>query len=314
MLADILTAGLIVSLLGGAIRLVTPVLWAALGELVTERAGVLNLGVEGNMLMGAFVAFAIASKTGSLWLGMLGAILSAMLLGIIMAFLVSTLKADQIISGLTMNILSSGLTFYLYRIIFGSAESQIQPHIDIITAYPIPVLSKLPIVGEVLFSQQLPSYVAFLMVPIVAVFLYRTRYGLELRCIGENPRALDMKGVSIPRYQYFALMVGAMMAGAGGAYLTLASSGMFLPNISAGRGWIAISIVIFGNWKPMNILLASLFFALLDSLQLHLQGIGIAFPYQFLLALPYVMTILALVLSRHRSGAPASLGLSYHRE
>jgi simple sugar transport system permease protein len=153
-----------------------------------------------------------------------------------------------------------------------------------------------------------------LLVPAISIFLYRTKYGLELRGLGDNPRAVDMKGVNITVRQYLAVMFGGMMAGLGGAFLTQVAAGIFVPQISAGRGWIALAIVIFGNWRPLWILLGALFFGFIDSFQLSLQAVGVDLPYQLLLALPYLLTILALVINRSRSQAPLSLGIPYHRE
>jgi simple sugar transport system permease protein len=314
MMTDIFTYNFLVSLLTGMVRIGTPLLLAALGELIIERSGLLNLGVEGMMLMGAFVGFVTSYYSGSLWLGVAAAAVSSALLGLIFVFMASTLKADQTVTGLALNILSSGLTFYLYRVTFKNVASENLPNIQIFTEVPVPVLSQIPVIGKVLFSQHWLTYFALLMVVVIYWFLYKTKYGLALRCLGENPRTLDMKGLSISRYQYLTVIAGAMLAGMGGSFLTLASAGLFIPDISAGRGWIAIAIVIFGNWKPFNILWASLFFGLLDSFQLQIQGIGVKFPYQILLALPYVITVVAIILSHKQSGAPISLGVPYQRE
>ena len=314
MMSDILTVAFVTSLLAGMVRIMSPILLAALGELVTERGGVMNLGVEGTMLVGALVGFLIGYQTGSLCAGVLGAVTAGGLVGLLMAFLSATLKADQTIAGLSINILASGLTFYLFRVAFSTTGTENLPNLPVFETVPIPLLSHIPVIGKAVFSQYVLSYGAFLLVPLIYLFLFRTKYGLTLRGIGENPRAIDMKGVNVSLYQYAATIFGGMLAGAGGGYLTLAQSGMFVPGISSGRGWIAIAIVIFGDWKPLNILLAALFFALLDSLQLQIQGIGIQLPYQIFLALPYLLTILALVVKHGRGSAPLHLGLPYHRE
>lgn len=304
----------IISLLASMVRIATPILYAAMGELVAERSGVLNLGVEGMMLTGALVGFLITYYTGMLWAATLGAIAAGILLALIMAFLAATLKVDQIITGLAINLVASGITTYGYRLAFKDVGTQNPATIPTYATVPIPLLSKIPFLGPIFFSQHLLTYLAFLMVLIIALFLYRTHWGLELRGIGDNPRALDMKGVSVSRYQYLAVLFGGAMAGLGGAFLTQASTGIFVPQISAGRGWIAIAIVIFGNWKPAWILLGCLFFGFVDSTQLSLQAIGVELPYQLLLSLPYVLTILALVVNRARSESPLSLGRPYIRE
>jgi simple sugar transport system permease protein len=296
------------------IRIATPILYAAMGELVAERSGVLNLGVEGMMLTGALVGFLVTYYTGKLWLATLMAVIAGMLLAFIMAFMAATLKVDQIITGLAINLVALGLTTYGYRLAFKNVGTQNPATIPTYGAVRVPILCNIPFLGEILFSQHLLTYAAFLAVPLISLFLYRTRFGLELRGIGDNPRALDMKGVSVSRYQYLAVIFGGAMAGLGGAFLTQASTGIFVPQISAGRGWIAVAIVIFGNWKPSWVLLGSLFFGLVDSTQLSLQAVGLDLPYQLLLSLPYVLTILALVVNRSRSESPLSLGRPYIRE
>lgn len=314
MLNNLFQTAVIISLLSGMIRMAVPILYAALGELVVERAGILNLNVEGAMTMGAFVGFAVARESGNLWLGVLGAALSGAMLSILMALLCVNLKMDQTVTGLALNIFASGFSFYIYRILYQDFVGGNMPTVQPFAAYRIPLLSEIPIVGRVLFSQHLLSYLALLMVPVIFLFLYRTKYGLALRCLGENPRTVDMKGVSVTTYQYLALIFGGIMSGIGGSFLTLASAGMFVSDIAAGRGWIAIAIVIFGNWKPVKILWAALFFAFLDAFQMQFQSLGIQIPYQLVLTLPYVLTILALIFSRRQQGAPQSLGIPYSRE
>ncbi len=312
---DIFQTVFVISLLSGMIRIATPILFAALGELVVERSGILNLGVEGAMLAGAFVGFVGGFLTGSLWLGVLLGVMAGGVLNLLMAFMSVTLKVDQTVAGLTINLFSAGLTFYLFRIIFKSSGSQNLPTLHTFDVVRIPLLSSIPFIGEVLFSSYMLSYLAFLvLLPGIFFYLYKTKYGLNLRCLGENPESMDMKGVRVGRYQYLALLFGGMMAGAGGAYLTLASAGLFVPEIIGGRGWIAIAIVIFGDWKPFRIMLAALFFGLLDTFQLQIQGIGVRFPYQILLTLPYLLTIVAVTIGRKRSGAPIHLGIPYKRK
>lgn len=314
MITDIFQYDFIISLLEGMVRISTPLLFAALGELVVEKSGLLNLGVEGLMLMGAFVGFVTTYFSDSLWLGVAAAGLSAGFLGILFAFLTSTLKTDQTVTGLAINILSSGLTFYLYRVVFMNIGSENPPNVPIFQEKSIPIISKIPIIGSALFQQTPMTYIAIAMVFIIFWFLYKTKYGLILRCIGDNPRAMDMKGIQIERYQYLSVFFGGFMAGLGGAFLTISSSGLFLPDITGGRGWIAVAIVIFGNWNPFHILFAAWFFGLLDTLQLQIQGLGVQMPYQILLALPYVLTIAAIIIGHQNSGSPLKLGIPYKRE
>jgi len=313
-MSEFLQATMLISLLSMMLRISTPVLLAALGELVTERSGVMNLGVEGIMLTGAFVGFVVAEKTGSFPLAVVAALLGGGLMGALMAFLSVSLKLNQTVVGLGLNLLASGLTFYLYRISYVVEGDFEIPRIETFQNIEIPLLSKIPFLGPILFDQNILTYFALLMVPVIWFFFYRTRFGLLIRGLGEYPRAVDVKGVSVDKFRYLAVIFGGMMAGLGGSFLTLGSSGIFVQEISAGRGWLAIVIVIAGNWQPGRILLASLIFALLDAFQLQVQAIGVQIPYQLLLALPYVFAILALMGSRARSVPPGSLGEPYSRE
>jgi len=313
-MSELWDVAFIASLLAGMVRLATPILLAALGELITERAGILNLGVEGMMLTGALVGFLVAYGTGSLWLGTAAAVLCGGLLGLLMAFMAATLKVDQILVGLALNLLALGSTTFAYRLAFKDVGTQNPTTISTFGTVKVPGLADIPLLGEVLFSQHALTYLALLVVPAAYFFLYHTKYGLELRGIGDNPRAVDMRGVAYTRRQYAAVAFGGMMAGLGGAFLTLAASGLFVPDISAGRGWIAIALVIFGNWQPVWIMFGALFFGLIDSFQLSLQAVGVDVPHELLLGLPYLLTIVALVLNRRRTQMPLSLGIPYYRE
>jgi simple sugar transport system permease protein len=315
MIADFLQPALIISLLGGMIRIVVPILYASLGELIVERSGILNLSVEGGLTIGAFAGFAIARQYHSLWFGVLCAGLAGSALALIMAFLTITLKQDQTIAGLALNLFAGGLSFYIYRVLYKDFLGGNMPTVTPFHEVAIPGLVNIPIIGPAFFSQHILAYIAFLMVPLIFYFLYRTKYGLALRCLGENPRTVDMKGLNVAGIQYAALLFGGFMYGVGGCCLTLTSAGMFVDGIAAGRGWIAIAIVIFGGWRPWSILGTSLFFAFLESLQNQVQSIGFTLiPYQFVAMLPYIVTILVLLLSRKRSGAPLALGIPYTRE
>jgi ABC-type uncharacterized transport system permease subunit len=314
MLIDLLKLTVVISMLAGMVRIATPILLAGLGVLITNRAGIMNLGFEGIMLMGAYVGFMTAQRSGSIPLAIAAAMVSGALMSLIMAFMASTLKVDQTVTGLALNILASGLSFYWYRVAYKTATAEVMPSIEIMKRIQIPALSGIPILGEVLFSQYLLTYLAFLLVPAMWFFLYRTKYGLEIRCLGENPRAIDMKGINITRLQYITVIVGGMLGALGGAFLTIASAGIFVPEISAGRGWLAIVVVIAGNWRPFRIMFATLIFSFLDAFQLQAQGLGVQFPYQILLALPYVLAILLMIGSRAQSEEPAALGIPYFRE
>lgn len=311
MLNDILQSAIIISMLTSMVRIAAPILLAGLGELVTEKAGILNMGVEGIMLTGAFIGFLVSSRTNSIPLALLAAIIAGGLMSLLLVFLSTTLKVNQVVSGLALNLLASGLTFYWYRVAFNSIG--VTPTIQTMKIYKIPFLSEIPVLGDVLFSQHPLTYFAILMVPVIWVFLNKTKYGLEIRCLGEDPRSIDIKGINVNRLQYLAVIFGGMMAGLGGSFLTVASSGVFIPEMSAGRGWLAIVVVIAGNWKPGRILLAALLFSFFDAFQLQAQSLGVQFPYQILLALPYVMAVVLLITSRAKSEAPGHLGIPYIR-
>ncbi len=312
MIDKLLEAAILVSIAAATLRIATPVLLAALGEMVAERTGVYNMGLEGTMLMGAFTAYLGAYETGSLWLGVAAAMMTGALTSLVFAFLVITLKIEQIVTGLAINLLGSGMSVFLLRSVF--TEQDATPAIPLFAAVPIPWLSDIPWLGPVFFNQKTITYLAFLAVPLLGYLLFRTRLGLELRCIGENPKALDTKGISVGLRQYGAVVFGGVMAGMGGAFLSVGSAARFVPDMTNGRGWLAIVIVIAGMWRPVPILLATLAFSFLDALQLQIQGIGIAIPYQLLLAMPYAVAILALAVSRRRARAPAMLGVPYSRE
>lgn len=312
MLDDFLQASILISVAAATIRIATPLLLAALGELVAERSGVYNMGLEGMMLMGAFTGYLAAYESGSLWIGAAAAAVTGGLMALVFAVLVITLKVEQIVTGLAVNLLGAGLSTYWLRAAF-AGEGQ-TPTIPFFDNVPIPGLSSIPVLGPVLFDQKALTYIAFLMVPAIWFFLYRTRYGLIVRCAGDNPKALDVKGVRVAPVQYAAVVFGGLMAGLGGAFLSVGSAARFVPDMTNGRGWLAIIIVIAGLWRPYSILAATLVFSFLDALQLQIQGVGIAIPYQFMLMMPYVAAIVALMVRRSRASAPAMLGVPYTRE
>ena len=264
------------------------------------------------MLMSAFSAFMAAHFTGSLMIGLVAAVLTGMSMSLIMVTMASALKVEQVVTGLSLNLLGVGLSVYFYKMAFGSGGGDL-PTVEVMQVIEIPGLSSIPWLGEILFSQKALTYFALLMVPVVWFLLYRTRYGLEIRCLGENPKVIDTKGLSVAGRQYAAVLFGGAMSGLAGAFVTIGSAERFVPEMTAGRGWLAIVIVIAGNWRPGWILVASLVFALLEAVQLQIQGIGVRMPYQILLALPYVIAIAVMVLNRRRSEQPAHLGIPYFR-
>ena len=311
-MSDVFAAMISVSVLSAAVRIATPLLLAALGEMVTERAGILNLGVEGTISVGAFTGYIVADTSGSLYLGVLGGLLGGVFLAAIMAFLTVTVKVEHVVAGLALNLFGIGMAFFLLRTVFGTDGVEV-PSVDTFSPVEIPLLSKLPAVGDILFSQHWLTYLVVVIAIAMWVFLERTTYGLELRSVGHNPEACDMRGVNVQRIQYAAVMFGGGMAGLAGAFLTLFATGLYFPDISAGRGWVALAIVIFGNWRMGRIVFGALLFGYLEAYQLSLQGRGVNVPNQLLLALPFVLTIVALVANRSRSREPLHLGVPYFR-
>lgn len=301
----------LINIFSSTLRIATPLLLGAMGELVAETAGVMNLGLEGTFLMAAFTSFWVTYTTGSLALGLMVAITTGLLMSLIFGLLCITLKLDQIVTGMALNILVSGISLYGYNLLV--QQSKDLPTIKLLPIVKLPFLSGLPILGEIFFSQRALTYGAFLLVPAVWFLLRRTHCGLQLRSAGENPRAVDLRGLNVAGLQYLAIAFGGLLAGLAGAFITLGSSTRFVPEITAGRGWLAIVIVIAGGWHPWRTLIATLLFAFLDAFQLQLQGIGTQLPYQFLLALPYLLALVVLVASRARSPMPKWLGVPYIR-
>ncbi len=311
-MADELAALFALSVLTGAVRIGTPLLLAAIGEMVVERAGILNLGIEGTLTFSAFSAFVAVDQTGSLMLGVIAGVVAGMLVSLVMAVLTVIFKVEQVVAGLALNLLGIGFSFYLLRAIFDDGSTDVLS-VETWDVVAIPGLSAIPWVGEIFFTQHWLAYLAFISLPLVWWGLNRTGFGLELRSVGDNPKAADLRGVGIARIQFSALLFGGVMSGLAGAFLSIFSTGQFFPAIAGGRGWIALAIVIFGNWRPGRILLGSLFFGFLEAYQLTLQAQGSDLPLNLLLAMPYVLTIVALVANRSRSNSPLHLGVPYLR-
>ncbi|HOL82488.1 MAG TPA: ABC transporter permease [Caldisericia bacterium] len=309
---DILTASFFIGLLSATLRMATPLIIATLGEVFCERSGVLNLGIEGIMLFCSLVAFLTAYFTHNLWLGVLFAILVGILFGILMAFFTVNLGVSQHVSGLGITIFASGLSLFTYRQIIGSP--QIPPTIETFKTFAIPFLSKIPFIGPILFDQYILTYIALILVPIVSFVIYKTNFGLSLRAVGENPEAADAVGINVYKTRYIALIIGGALMGLAGSFFTLAYFNMFLYGIVGGRGYVCIALVIFANWDPTKVLLGSLLFGGVDALQLRLQAIGFNIPYQFFLMMPYVLTIVVLILVARNAIAPSALLKPYRRE
>lgn len=309
---DILTVGFFIGLLSATIRMATPLILATLGEVICERSGVLNLGIEGIMLYSALAAYLTVYFTNNLWLGILIAIIVGILFGLLMAFFSVSLGVSQHVSGLGITLFATGLSLFTYRQIIGAPT--IPPTIQTFKTLTIPILSRIPFIGPILFDQYLLTYIALILVFVFSFILYRTNFGLSLRSVGENPEAADALGINVYKIRYIALIIGGALMGLAGSFFTLAYFNMFLYGIVGGRGWVSIALTIFANWDPKRVLLGALLFGGIDALQLRLQAIGFNIPYQFFLMMPYVLTIVALVLVARNALAPSSILKPYKRE
>ncbi len=307
-----LTSTFIITYLIAMIKTSIPILLAASGEIYSERSGVVNINLEGQILAGAFFAFLGAYITGSLFLGAIMGILAGMLFALAFGFACITKKASQIVVGITLNITALGITSYLNRAYFGITTSL--PRVKVMPQVLVPVLNKIPILGEVFFSRDLMVYISLFTAILSYVIIFKTTFGLKMRSAGEYPRAAETMGVNVYRIQYISLLLCGGLAGLGGSYLTLGMLGGFMENISGGRGFIALALVIFGKWHPLKILLAAMLFGGADALQVRLQAIGADIPYQFMLMTPYLLTIFILIITGKRATQPAALGVPYDRE
>jgi simple sugar transport system permease protein len=295
------------------LRIATPLLFATIGELYAERSGVLNLGIEGIMVLSAMTGFTAAYFSGSLWLGVCAAILTGVLAGALMGLLTVTFGLSQHVSGLGLTLLATGLAYFFYRVIFGQPESP--PNITAFKPVPIPILSEIPFIGPALFNQYALVYMALLSVPLTAFILYRTPWGLHLRTVGDSPHAADSAGVSVAWTRYQALMVSGALMAVGGAFLSMAQFNAFTFGVISGRGWICIALVVFGQWSPWRSALAAFLFAFIDALQLRLQASAVIdVPYQVFLMMPYVLTIVAMALVSRNARAPAALLVPFRKE
>lgn len=308
MISDLLSMTVLVGILASGIRLATPYLYAAIGETFGQRSGVLNLGVDGQMLLGAFAAFYVAIKTGNLWLGILAAMIVGALMGLAMAFVTVNLHAEQGISGIGFYLFGLGLSDLLFQKLLGTVETvKGFPKLD------IPVLSDLPVVGEIFFRQNILVYIAFALVPIAWFVLNKTTLGLKIRAAGENPEAADSLGVSIARIRYFTIILGGTLSGVAGASMSIALLNVFQQNMTSGLGFIAVALVYFGAWRPWGVLGGALLFSLVNSLQLWIQVLGIPVPSDIAVMMPYILTILVLVATVSRVRAPSALTKPFER-
>ncbi|HKV50910.1 MAG TPA: ABC transporter permease [Gemmatimonadaceae bacterium] len=298
--------GAITSFLEASVRTATPLALAALGELLVERGGVINIGLEGIVLGGAFGAL-IGAGSNSLTIGFAGGCTAGVAVAALFALFAVTMRADQIITGTAVNLLVLGLTGALYRGLYGATGAALT--IPTTGSVAIPLLARIPVLGPTLFDQPPPTYLVYLTAPLLWWWLYRTHSGLAVRAIGERPEAVRVAGVDAQRRRWMTLLVSGGLGGLAGATLVLSQSGTFAEGMSAGRGFIAIAIVVLGRWRPMGVLIASLLFGAASALQYLFQAMGWRVPYQLFLALPYVLTLLALAgFAGRKIEAPAALG------
>ena len=304
--------GFLVGLCTAGVRSATPILFAALGEIYTERSGVYNIGLEGLMLCGALAGFMASFYTRNVWVGVLIGALAGGAVSLLHACACVLFFVDQIVSGLAINVFALGLTSYIFKIFAG--KGTLPPKIAGLASMKIPILSEVPILGEIFFSHNLLVYMAFLLVPVTWWVLFKTSPGLHLRAMGENPESAETAGLSVSKIRFLCIFVGGLFAGLGGAYMSLGQLNVFMENMIGGRGFIALAAVIFGKWNPWGAMIGTLVFGLADAAQLRLQAMGFKIPNEFFLMLPYVLTIVVLTKIVGKTRPPEALGVPYKKD
>ena len=316
---EILSSIFSVTLFAATLRSATPLILAALGGIFSERSGVINIALEGIMIMGAFFAVLISyfgEKMGlpplmSALLGVVGAMVFGMLIALIHATVSIQFQANQVVSGVAINILALGLTGFLLQYIFNTSGSS--PSVPNLSAVAIPVLSDIPFLGPIFFNQPPLVYVALIAVPISAFILYRTPLGLRIRSVGEHPKAADTMGINIFKLRYLSVVLSGLLGGLGGAYLSIGQLNVFVEGMTTGRGFIALGAVIFGKWDPWGAFAACLLFGLADAIQISLQNAGVKIPSDFLLMMPYILTLITLAGFIGKARAPGAIGQPYEK-
>jgi len=310
-MSELLQPVVLIGILTGTIRFATPYLYASIGEMFAQRSGVVNLGVDGIMLMGAYTGFFIALQMpgdGGLWLGLLAAAIVGLLMGLLMSVISVTLKAEQGISGIGLFIFGLGLSSLLFRVTIGTVKT-----VEGFKPIPIPGLSQIPVLGEVFFTNSVVVYGAFLIVPIAWFVLERTTWGLKIKSVGQNPAAADSLGVSVNRVRYVCVCLGGALAGIAGASMSLSLVNLFQDNLTAGLGFIAVALVYFGGWRPMGILIGALLFSFINALQLFMQVTKVGISPDLANMLPYIITIVVLMFPINRARQPAALNKPFER-
>lgn len=305
-----MTTSVITALLASTIRQGVPILFPAVGETVAERAGVMNIGLEGNMVIGAFTTLLAYQYTQSLFLAILAGALAGCLSAVIIAYIGVSRNQPQAVVGFMFNIFAAGLTSFLYRVLYATSR----PKVPLLSSLKLPLLSKIPVVGGSIFSMDILAYLAILVSLAAGFVLYKTKLGLQLRSLGENPRAAQSYGINVVGYRWGVVLFSGLLAGLGGAYLVVAITGSFAPDISAGRGFLALAVCLLCGWHPVYSLIGSFGYGFINAFQLHLQAKGVALPYQLLLVLPYIVAILSLLLAGRNKRGPKTVGGVFERE
>jgi simple sugar transport system permease protein len=296
------------------LRISTPLILPALGGLLSELAGVINIALEGIMLVAAFTGVMVSAYTQSVWLGVLAGIIVGVLFSMLLALFHLYLQTDIILAGIALNIMAAGGTIFLLFTLTGDKGNSSTLASGAVPTITIPFIDNIPVLGTILSGHNIFTYLAFILTWLVAVFLYRSPLGAHLRAVGENPEAAASVGINVKRTQTIAIALSGFLASLGGLSLSMAYLTLFQNSMTAGRGFIALAIVIFGQWKPYRTAVAALIFAAADALQLSLQAVGLPVPSQFLLMLPYVVTVIAMIVVARRAMAPAALAQSYVKE
>ncbi|MDD2427530.1 MAG: ABC transporter permease [Eubacteriales bacterium] len=304
---------ILIQILAATLATSPPILYASLGEIFSERAGILNLGLEGIMLIGAVSGFMVGLSSESLFLAILATLAAGAIVGLVYAFLTVTLQANQTVAGLALVTVGSGLSGVLGRDVTGAAATVSFSNVA------IPGLSKIPVIGPILFNQNPMVYALYILVPLAHFYIFKTRPGLKLRALGENPSALDASGTRVYLLRYLYVILGCSISALGGAYITLAYTPTWMIGITAGKGWIAAALVIFASWKPINAALGALLFGGIEVLGTRMQTMGVPISSYFINMLPYIFTVLVLIIStgdfrKSKSPVPAALGQPYDRE
>jgi simple sugar transport system permease protein len=305
---NVFSVPVVAGILNTMISLATPFLFASIGEVFAQTSGVVNLGVDGIMLLSAFAAFYVALTSGSLWLGLLAAALVGLLMGLLMSFVSVTLKAEQGVSGIGLYMLGLGLSSLLFKELIGTVKT-----IEGFKPVDIPLLASIPFVGPILFRNNVLVYAAFLLVPLAWWVLEKTTFGLKIKSVGQNPAAADSLGIGVDRIRYVSVCIGAVLAGVAGASLSISLINLFQDNLTAGQGFIAVALVYFGGWSPVGVLGGALLFSVVNSMQLWMQVLGVKIPSSIAVMLPYILTIVALCVAVNRVRQPAALNKPFER-